>query len=52
MEHLLIWIMENGKNQIACFLEMYIPSMLNHLHGQTVPVSRRMRTTLTETVPF
>ena len=29
---------------------MYIPSMLNHLHGQTVPVSRRMRTTLTETV--
>ena len=31
---------------------LYIPSMLNHLHGQTVPVSRRMRTTLTETVPF
>ena len=31
---------------------LYIPSMLIHLHGQAVPVSRRMRTTLTETVPF
>ena len=32
--------------------KLYIPSMLIHLHGQAVPVSRRMRTTLTETVPF
>ena len=31
---------------------LYIPSMLIHLHGQAVPVSRRMRTTLTETVPL
>ena len=33
-------------------MTVYIPSMLIHLHGQAVPVSRRMRTTLTETVPF
>ena len=31
---------------------LYIPPMLIHLHAQTVPVSVRMRTTLTETVPF
>ena len=34
------------------FLEsMYIPFQVNHLHGQTEPVPRRMRATLTETEP-
>ena len=31
MEHLLIWIMENGKNQIACFLEILM--ILTCIHG-------------------
>ena len=30
---------------------MYIPFRVNHLHGQTEPVPRRMRATLTETEP-
>ena len=30
---------------------MYIPFQVNHLHGQTEPVPRRMRATLTETEP-
>lgn len=31
---------------------MYIPFQVNHLHGQTEPVPRRMRATLTETEPM
>ena len=31
--------------------EVYIPFQVNHLHGQTEPVPRRMRATLTETEP-
>ena len=31
--------------------ELYIPLQMNHLHGLYEPVSRRMRTTLTETEP-
>ena len=30
---------------------LYIPFQVNHLHGQTEPVPRRMRATLTETGP-
>lgn len=30
-------------------LIVYIPFQVNHLHGQTEPVPRRMRATLTET---
>ena len=30
---------------------VYIPFQVNHLHGQTEPVPRRMRATLTETEP-
>ena len=30
---------------------LYIPFQVNHLHGQTEPVPRRMRATLTETEP-
>ena len=30
---------------------MCIPFRVNHLHGQTEPVSRRMRATLMETEP-
>lgn len=33
------------------FILLYIPFRVNHLHGQTEPVPRRMRTTLTETEP-
>jgi hypothetical protein len=32
--------------------ELYIPFQVNHLHGQTEPVPRRMRATLTETEPM
>ena len=32
--------------------DMYIPFQVNHLHGQTEPVPRRMRATLTETEPM
>ena len=31
--------------------KLYIPFQVNHLHGQTEPVPRRMRATLTETEP-
>ena len=31
--------------------KVYIPFQVNHLHGQTEPVPRRMRATLTETEP-
>ena len=31
---------------------VYFPTGENHLHGLSEPVSRRMRTTLTETVPL
>ena len=31
---------------------LYIPFQVNHLHGQTEPVPRRMRATLTETEPM
>lgn len=34
----------------ACIV--YIPFQVNHLHGQTEPVPRRMRATLTETEPM
>ncbi len=30
---------------------VYIPFQVNHLYGQTEPVPRRMRATLTETEP-
>ena len=30
---------------------LYIPFQVNHLHGQSEPVPRRMRATLTETEP-
>lgn len=33
-------------------LIVYIPFQVNHLHGQTEPVPRRMRATLTETEPM
>ena len=33
-------------------LIVYIPFQVNHLHGQTEPVPRRMRATLTETGPM
>ena len=33
-------------------LIVYIPFQVNHLHGQTEPVPRRMRATLTETEPL
>ena len=33
-------------------LIVYIPFQVNHLHGQTEPVPRRMRATLTETEPI
>ena len=33
-------------------LIVYIPFQVNHLHGQTEPVTRRMRATLTETEPM
>lgn len=33
-------------------LIVYIPFQVNHLHGQTEPVPRRMRVTLTETEPM
>lgn len=33
-------------------LIVYIPLQVNHLHGQTEPVPRRMRATLTETEPM
>ena len=36
---------------IAKKKNMYIPFQVNHLHGQTEPVPRRMRATLTETEP-
>lgn len=32
--------------------KLYIPFQVNHLHGQTEPVPRRMRATLTETEPM
>lgn len=32
-------------------ITVYIPFQVNHLHGQTEPVPRRMRATLTETEP-
>ena len=32
--------------------ELYIPFQVNHLHGQTEPVPRRVRATLTETEPM
>lgn len=32
--------------------KVYFPTGENHLHGLSEPVSRRMRTTLTETVPL
>ena len=31
--------------------DVYSPFQVNHLHGQTEPVPRRMRATLTETEP-
>ena len=31
--------------------KVYIPFQVNHVHGQTEPVPRRMRATLTETEP-
>ena len=31
---------------------LYIPFQVNHLHGQTEPVPRRVRATLTETEPM
>ena len=33
-------------------LIVYIPFQVNHLHGQTEPVPRRTRATLTETEPM
>ena len=33
-------------------LIVYIPFQVNHFHGQTEPVPRRMRATLTETEPM
>ena len=33
-------------------LIVYIPFQVNHLHGQTEPVPRSMRATLTETEPM
>ena len=33
-------------------LIVYIPFQVNHLHGQTEPVPRRMRATLTDTEPM
>ena len=36
-------------NTIECLL--YIPFQVNHLHGQTEPVPRRTRATITETEP-
>ena len=33
-------------------LIVYIPFQVNHLHGQTEPVPRRMRAPLTETEPM
>lgn len=33
-------------------IPLYIPFQVNHLHGQTEPVPRRMRATLTETEPM
>ena len=32
-------------------MNLYIPFRVNHLHGQTEPVPRRMRAILTETEP-
>ena len=32
--------------------QLYIPFQVNHLHGQTEPVPRRVRATLTETEPM
>jgi len=36
----------------VCSTLVYIPFQVNHLHGQTEPVPRRMRATLTETEPM
>lgn len=38
--------LENGR-----YNPLYISFQANHLHGQTEPVPRRMRATLTETEP-
>ena len=32
--------------------QLYIPTSLIHLHGQTVPLKRENRTTFTEGVPL
>ena len=47
----------SGKTYTACAFGMeackhlYIPFQVSHLHGQTEPVPRKMRATLTETEP-
>ena len=44
------YAIEGGLNEETAF-SLYIPFQVNHLHGQTEPVPRRMRATLTETEP-
>ena len=54
---IIIIVLVNSKGRIVSFFEkpvmvkLYIPFQVNHLHGQTEPVPRRMRATLTETEP-
>ena len=45
-------ILGKGLYIASTALIVYIPFQVNHLHGQTEPVPRRMRATLTETEPM
>lgn len=45
-------VYETKTGQKYSKADVYIPFQVNHLHGQTEPVPRRMRATLTETEPM
>lgn len=45
-------IVKEINTSISNAKRVYIPFQVNHLHGQTEPVPRRMRATLTETEPM
>ena len=48
------WALRLIKEYPNCnmLIWLYIPFQVNHLHGQTEPVPRRVRATLTETEPM
>ena len=45
-------ICDNLKTGVVSHPKVYIPIALHHVHGVLKPLSRKMRTTFTETVPL